>query len=154
MDSFFYLVILAGAIAGAATGFLGVYIVGMKMPFIGTCISHSAMAGTIFASLLGLNPILGAVCLSVAAAVSLAALPPANDRLDTNVSLAVLFSLMLGLTFLGIGLVKEQRSDILGMLWGSLLFVQTKSVLIILFGAIILAIFAFLFNKELKVLLM
>ena len=35
MDSFFLLVMLAGAVAGASTGLLGVYIVGMRLPFIG-----------------------------------------------------------------------------------------------------------------------
>ena len=65
MDSFFYLVIFAGAIAGASTGLLGVYIVGMRMPFIGTCISHAAMVGTIFALLLGLNPTVGAIAASM-----------------------------------------------------------------------------------------
>ncbi len=153
MDSFFYLVILAGAIAGAGTGLLGVYIIGMRMPFIGTCIAHSAMAGTIFAVLLGINPTLGAFTLSIVSALSLAALPPEKARIDTNVGLAVLFSLMLGLTFLGIGLVKGQRSDIMGMLWGSLLFVQKESVIIIAAGTAVLVVFTFLFNKELKILL-
>ena len=32
MDPFFYLVILAGAIAGASCGLLGVYIVGLRLP--------------------------------------------------------------------------------------------------------------------------
>ena len=52
MDPFFYLIIFAGAVAGASTGLLGVYIVGMRIPFIGICISHAAMAGTMFACLL------------------------------------------------------------------------------------------------------
>ena len=47
MDPYFYLVIVAGLIAGASTGLLGVYIVGMRIPFIGICISHAAMAGSI-----------------------------------------------------------------------------------------------------------
>ncbi len=153
MDSFFYLVILAGAIAGAGTGFLGVYIIGMKMPFIGTCISHSAMAGTVFATLLGFNPVMGAVLFSAVSAMALAAIAPDNNRIDTNVGLAVLFSLMLGLTFLGIGLIRGQRLDILGMLWGSLLFVQPKSVITISAVTVMLVVFAFLFNKELKQLL-
>ncbi len=153
MDSFFYLVILAGAIAGAGTGFLGVFIVGMRMPFIGTCISHAAMAGTIFAYLLGFNPVAGAIAVSMASAMSLAALPPEKSRIDTGVGLAILFSLMLGLTFLGIGLIDDSRSEILGMLWGSLLFVQPKSVIIIAASTAVLGLFAFIFSKEMKVLL-
>ncbi|HEX41226.1 MAG TPA: metal ABC transporter permease, partial [Phycisphaerales bacterium] len=53
MDSFFYLVMLAGVVAGGSTGLLGVYIVGMRMPFIGVCISHAAMAGAVYSILLG-----------------------------------------------------------------------------------------------------
>lgn len=153
MDSFFYLVIVAGAIAGASTGFLGVYIVGMRMPFIGTCISHAAMAGTIFSCLLGINPAIGAIMFSVLAAMSMAAIPPEKSRLDTNVGLAILFSFLLGLTFLGIGLMENSRSEILGLLWGSILFVQKKSVLAIALIALLVGAFSFLFNKEMKVLL-
>jgi len=153
MDSFFYLVILAGAIAGAGTGFLGVYIVGMRMPFIGTCISHAAMAGTIFSCLLGISPAIGAIVFSVLAAVSMAAIPPDKSRLNTNVGLAILFSFLLGLTFLGIGLMENSRSEILGLLWGSILFVQKKSVIAITLITLLVGIFSLLFNKEMKVLL-
>ena len=153
MDPFFYLVILAGAIAGASCGLLGVYIVGLRLPFVGIFISHSAMAGTIFSYLLGLNPIWGPVAISAVAAVSLAAIRPEKSRIDPNVALAVLFSLMLGLTFLGIGLMQGSRSEVLGLLWGSILFVQKKSVVVIGVAAIVLAAFSLAFSKELKVLL-
>ncbi|MDD5327223.1 MAG: metal ABC transporter permease [Phycisphaerae bacterium] len=154
MDSFFYLVMFAGAVAGASTGLLGVYIVGMRMPFIGTCISHAAMAGIIFASLLGIeNPIWGAVAASVITSMSLAAIRPEKSRLDTNVGLAILFSLMLGLTFLGMGLVQDSRSEVLGLLWGSILFVRQRTAVIITVMALTLAAFTIVFNKEMKVLL-
>ncbi|MFA6424601.1 MAG: metal ABC transporter permease [Phycisphaerae bacterium] len=153
MDTFFYLIIVAGAIAGASTGLLGVYIVGMRMPFIGTCISHAAMAGTIFSCILGINPIIGAVAFSVVSAMSMAVIPPEKSRLDTNVGLAIMFSFMLGLTFLGIGLVENSRSEMLGLLWGSILFVQKKSVIAIAVIGLLLVLFSILFNKEMKVLL-
>jgi manganese/iron transport system permease protein len=153
MDPFFYLIIFAGAIAGASTGLLGVYIVGMRMPFIGICISHAAMAGTIFSCLLGINPIIGAIAFSVASAMSMAAISPEKSRLDTNVGLAIMFSFMLGLTFLGIGLVENSRSEMLGLLWGSILFVQKKSVIAITVIGLLLVLFSVLFNKEMKVLL-
>lgn len=153
MDSFFYLVIFAGAIAGGCTALLGVYIVGMRMPFIGTCISHAAMAGTIFAILIGINPTAGAITVSVITSMSLAAIRPSKSRLDTNVGLAILFSLMLGLTFLGMGLVQGSRSEVLGLLWGSILFVQKQTVVTITIMAVVLAAFTVVFNKELKVLL-
>ena len=153
MDSFFHLVIFAGAIAGASTGLLGVYIVGMRMPFIGITISHAAMAGTIFSCLLGFNPASGAITASIITSMSLAAIRPEKSRLDTNVGLAIVFSLMLGITFLGIGLVQGSRSEVLGLLWGSILFVQKRAVVIITIMGLLLAAFTIAFNKELKVLL-
>jgi manganese/iron transport system permease protein len=153
MDSFFYLVILAGAIAGASTGLLGVYIVGLRVPFIGICISHAAMAGTVFSVLLGLNPTLGPVAFSMVVSMSLGAIRPERSRLDTNVALAILFSLMLGLTFLGVGLMRGSRSEVLGLLWGSLLFVQWDGVMVIAGAGLVFAGFAAAFEKELKALL-
>jgi manganese/iron transport system permease protein len=153
MDSFFYLVMLAGSIAGASCGLLGVYIVGLRLPFIGICISHAAMAGTVFSILLGFNPVLGPIAFSAAASMSLAALRPEKSRVDPSVAVAILFSMMLGLTFLGIGLMKGSRTEVMGLLWGSILFVERTNVVVITIVGLIFTVFAVVFNKELKVLL-
>ncbi|HNS20546.1 MAG TPA: metal ABC transporter permease [Sedimentisphaerales bacterium] len=153
MDPFFYLIIAAGVIAGASCGLLGAYIVGLRLPFVGIFISHTAMAGTVFSYLLGLNPIVGAVAVSALAAMSLAAIRPGRTRIDPNVAMAILFSLVLGLTFLGIGLMQGTRTEILGLLWGSILFVRGSHVVVIAVAAAMFVLFAALFNKELKALL-
>jgi len=153
MDPYFYSILLAGVIAGASCGLLGVYIVGLRLPFVGVFVSHTAMAGTIYSYLLGLNPILGATSISALAAMSLAAIRPGRTRIDPNVALAILFSLMLGVTFLGIGLIQDSRTEILGLLWGSILFVRRENILVIVAAAGALALFAVLFNKEMKTLL-
>lgn len=153
MDPFFYLVVLAGAITGASCGLLGVYIVGLRVPFIGIFVSHTAMAGAVYAQLFGLNPTLVPMVFSAAGAMGLAAIRPEKSRLDSNVALAILFSLMLGLTFLGIGLVQGSRSEVLSLLWGNILFVQSRTVLVISLVGAAFGVFAAVFNKELKVLL-
>jgi len=144
---------IAGAVAGASTGLLGVYIVGMRMPFIGICISHSAMVGTIYSILFGVNPVWGPVIFSAMSSMSLGVVRPGRSRIDANVALAIFFNLMLGLTFLGIGLTHGSRSEVLGLLWGSLLFVRKSSVVVITISGLVFVVFAALFNKELKVLL-
>jgi len=150
MDSYFYLVILAGLIAGASTALLGVYIVGMRLPFIGTCISHAAMAGAVLSVCLGWESFWTPVVFSMVVAAMLALIDPERTRLDPNVALAILFNLMLGLTFLAIGLTQRSRAELLGLLWGSLLFVDSRSVLTITGFAAVLALFAAVFAKELK----
>jgi len=153
MDPFFYLIILAGVIAGASCSLLGVYIVGLRLPFVGIFISHTAMAGTVYSSLLGLNPALCATAISAVAASSLAAIRPTRSRVDPNVAMAILFSLVLGLTFLGIGMMQDSRSEILGLLWGNILFVRRQDVVVIAIAALAFVLFAMLFNKEMKSLL-
>ena len=73
--------------------------------------------------------------------------------MNANVALAIFFNLMLGITFLGIGLMHGSRSEVLGLLWGSLLFVRKSSVVIITIFGLVFVVFAVLFNKELKALL-
>ena len=161
MDPYFYLVIFAGLIAGASTGLLGVYIVGMRIPFIGTCISHAAMAGFVYGSFLtfqsatltAVSPVLGGIAASVIAALSLTAIRPDKTRMDTNVGLAIVFCLMLGLTFLGISLNQGSRSELLGLLWGNILFTDRAGTITIAVMALVLVLFSHVFNKEMKVLL-
>ncbi|AQT69753.1 High-affinity zinc uptake system membrane protein ZnuB [Anaerohalosphaera lusitana] len=153
MDIFFLPVIIAGIMAGASIGLLGVYIVGIRMPFIGTCISHAAMVGAIYAALIDLNSTLGAVIASVTAAASLSLIKPYRTRLDSNVGLSAVFSLMLGLTFLGVGLEQGSRNEMLSLLWGNVLFSDWTTVTITSAATALLLIFALAFNKELKALL-
>ena len=48
-------VLCCGALAGASTGLFGAFIVGMRIPLIGVCVSHAALAGAVFGSLCGLS---------------------------------------------------------------------------------------------------
>jgi manganese/iron transport system permease protein len=153
MDAFFYPVIIASLISGASIGLLGVYVVGMRIAFIGTCISHAAMAGAVLGTLWGLNSAWCAIALSILAALSLAMIRPDRIRLETNVALAIVFSLMMGLTFLGVGLLRNSRSDVLAMLWGSVLFVNIHTMMLVILTAVVLTAFVIACDKELRAIL-
>ncbi len=73
--------------------------------------------------------------------------------LDPNVALGTLFSLSMGLAFLGIGLSEGPRSALLGLLWGSLLFVQPSQLLWMAGSAAALAAFVVVADARLRVLL-
>lgn len=152
-DTFFMPIIVAGLIGGAGTGLLGVYIVGMRMPFVGVCISHAAMAGAVFGMLLGVPELLCALAAAAMATAILGLIPPGRMRLDVNVAMGVLFPLMMGLTFLGIGLMPGPRSQMLGLLWGSLLFVGMRDVWMISLSSLALLVFSILFAKEMRAIL-
>jgi manganese/iron transport system permease protein len=111
------------------------------------------MAGVVWFSLLGFDPGLGAVSGSVAAALGFSAIRPERIGLDRNVNLAAVFSLMMGLTFLGLGLNSGSRTELLSMLWGSILFASERTVYVMAASTAVLFIFVFLFNSDLKAML-
>jgi manganese/iron transport system permease protein len=135
-------------LGGASAGLAGVYIVGMRMPFVGVCIAHAAMAGAVWGQLLGLPELPSALVLAVATSGSLALAGRGRLRLDTNVALGVLFSLMMGLVFLGIGLSPGAKGPLLGLLWGSLVFVSWREVAWIAVTSGALFAFVAIFSKE------
>lgn len=153
IDPYFIPVIAAGAVGGASTGLLGVYIVGMRIPLIGICMAHAAMAGSIFGYILGWPQTLCALAAAIIAALAVSFLTQANLRINTDVALGIMFSLTMGLAFLGIGLVPGPKTPVLSLIWGSLLFVKWQDVLIIAGASIALLLFVTLFSKEMKALL-
>ena len=157
IDLVFWAPVLAGGVlGGASTGLLGTYVVGMRVPFLGVCVSHAALAGAVFGSLAGLSgPMLLAPAMAAAmvTALLLGTLDTGNMHMDADVLLGILFSLTMGLAFLGIGLfpvVGRSDNDVRSLLWGSLNFCRWRDVLII--GGAAAGLFAFVmaFAKELR----
>jgi manganese/iron transport system permease protein len=153
IDPYFVPVVTAGIIGGGSTGLLGVYIVGMRIPLIGICMAHAAMAGSIFGYLLGLPQTLCGLAAAVSASIVVSLLTQESIRLSTDVALGIMFSLSMGLSFLGIGLVSGPKTRVLGLIWGSLLFVHWRGTALIAATSIVLVLFLILFSKEMKAIL-
>ncbi|MBN1123853.1 MAG: metal ABC transporter permease [Sedimentisphaerales bacterium] len=153
MDTFFVPIMITAAFAGIGIGLLGVFIVGMRMPFIGVCISHSAMVGAVYASLMNVSPTLGALLLSMVGSAGVAFVPSNRKNLDANSGQAILLSLMMGLVFLAVGLEQDSRAEILSLLWGNILFADWNTVLVTGVVTFFLGLFVLLFNKELQAIL-
>ena len=152
-------VLVAGLVAGASSGLLSVYIVGMRVPFLGICISHAALAGAVFGALFGLQgqalmlPALGA---SVLTALALGLASPNRVRMDDNIVMGLLLSLTMGLAFLGFGLFGvfgRSDNEVRSLLWGSLTFCGWDDVLWMCISAGALVFFVLLFGKEMRAIL-
>jgi manganese/iron transport system permease protein len=122
--------ILSAFLGGVACAIIGVFVVLMHMPFIGVAMSHAAFAGALLGLWLGFDPLVGAFAFSLLAA---AVIGPLADRgqLSPDTSLGVIFSLMLGLAFLFLGLMPGTKSTALDLLWGSIL-TNTRADIILL----------------------
>ncbi len=157
--TFWMPVLCCGALAGASTGLLGTFIVGMRIPFVGVCVSHAALAGAVFGSLCGLSGqmlLLPALAGAVVAALLLGAVDPQSTRIDSNVLMGILFSLTMGLSFLGLGLFSVygiSDNDVRGLLWGSLNFCRWNEFYIMAVAAVLEMLVVAAFYKELRAIL-
>lgn len=148
-------VIIAGLIAGSFIAAIGVYIVGMRIPFIGVCISHAALAGAVFGALFGLtgqNLEIAALVATLATATALGLIGKAELHSDANISVGIVFSLTMGLIFLGMGLLNitgRSDNDVRSMLWGSITFCTWRDVKIMIAVAIVTFGFIGIFYNEL-----
>lgn len=135
--------IVTAVASGTTAGLMGLYLVGANMPLLAMAIAHVAMAGAVVADLFGLPPLPIAMGAAVLAAVGLGSLATSTLRADLGVLTSILLSSSMGLAFLGIGLSHSDSSAMLGLLWGSLLFIQrTEAWLLVIVGILFLSFVA------------
>ena len=137
----------AAVLGGAACGIVGVWVVMMRIPFVGVAMSHAAFAGAVLGLLIGVNPLLTAVAACVLASLFIGPLAQRSD-LEPNVSVGIIFSLVLGLAFLGIGLLSGPRTSALRYIWGNILLVSRTDVVVMAVMTAVVLGFLLLFFKE------
>ncbi len=141
--------ILSAFLGGIACATIGVFVVLMRMPLIGVAMSHAAFAGALLGLWLGFNPLLGAFAMSL---LSAAIIGPLADRgeLSPETSLGVIFSLMLGLAFLFMGLMPGTKSIALDLLWGSILTNTRSDIILLGIVAVVVVGLVLIFYKEIQ----
>lgn len=128
-------------ISGSSTGLLGVYVVGLRMPFLGIGMAHAAMAGAIVGHIMGWPPTLAAVCFALAAGAGMAWLATSRARADLGTITGILLSFTMGIAFLAMGFNTGELSPILAMMWGNMLFVRTADLYVMV--ALAIGLYAF-----------
>ncbi len=141
--------IISAFLGGIACSIVGVFVVLMHMPFIGVAMSHAAFAGALLGLWLGFNPLVSAFAFSLLVA---AIIGPLADRgqLSPETSLGVIFSLMLGIAFLFMGLMPGTKSGALELLWGSILTNTRSDIILLAVVAFVVVGLVFVFFKEIQ----
>ena len=141
--------LISAFLGGIACSTVGVFVVLMHMPFIGVAMSHAAFAGALLGLWLGFDPLIGAFgsCLLAAAIIG-----PLADRgeLSPETSLGIIFSLMLGIAFLFLGLMPGTKSGALELLWGSILTNTRSDIIWLAVVAVVVVGLVCLFFKEIQ----
>lgn len=125
----------AGTFAAIACGIVGTWVVLRGMTFIGDALAHGVLPGLAVATLIGINPTIGAF-LSAGVMIGGIALVGRRARLNEDAAIGLLF---VGMLALGVLIVSRSRSfagDLTGFLFGGITSV-TRSDLVL--GAVVAA---------------
>ena len=145
---------LGSILAGLSCSIAGVFVVRLNMASIGFCMSHAAFAGAAFGVLVEVDPLLTAMLFASIAAVLLS--PIANRaKLNTDVVIGIIFSLMIALAFIFLNLSPGDAASgtALRILWGSIFAVSEYDVLCLAILSVAVVSFVVLFYKEILALL-
>ena len=141
--------IIACVLCGVSCSLLSVFVVLMKMPLIGVSMSHAAFAGAVLGMLFGLNPFLSGFILCLFVAGVLGPLSDRTDMAPENV-LGLIFSFLIGLAFLGMGILTRTKASVLNLMWGSLLSLSGLDIVVLVLITSVLILFVSLFFKEIR----
>ena len=138
--------LIAGVIASVLCGVVGTFVVVKRLAFLSDGLSHAAFGGMGICVFLGINPLIGAVALSLAAALGLGALEGETVRsYDTFIGVLWAVGMAVGIVFLY--LTPGYAPNLMTYLFGNILLVSRHEILLILaFAILVLGILGFFFQ--------
>ena len=148
-------ILISAIVAGLALSLVGTFVVQLKITTVGFAMSHSAFAGAALGLLLesygsGFNPVYMAAIFTIVVALLLG---PISDKtkLDSNIILGIMFSLMIALGFIFISMMPDgvTGSGTMGIIWGSIIGMNEEELMILIILNIGVILLIILFYKEL-----
>jgi zinc transport system permease protein len=135
--SFMHRAFVAGAMTALICPAIGVFLVPRRLSLIADSLAHVALAGVALGLFLGFSPLLGALVVTLVAAVGIERLR-ARGTLHGDAALAVFLSGGFALAVVLISLARGFNADLFAVLFGSILTVSPTDVWIIVgLGAVV-----------------
>ncbi|MFZ5834659.1 MAG: zinc ABC transporter permease subunit ZnuB [Pseudomonadota bacterium] len=136
ITDFFVRALIAGIGVALVAGPAGCFIVWRRMAYFGDTMAHSALLGVALGMLLGVDPILGVLAVSILLAVILAGMGSAR-HLAGDTLLGILSHSALSLGMVALSLMQGIRLDLMAYLFGDLLSVSMLDIGWIVGGGIV-----------------
>jgi zinc transport system permease protein len=136
--------VLAGLLASVACSMIGTYVVAKRITFISGGISHAVLGGMGIAYFLGHDPMAGALCAAVVAAVLIGVVSlKGKQQEDTTIAALWAVGMAIGIVFMH--KTPGYQVDLMSYLFGNILLVTREEVLLMLGldAAILLTVLAF-----------
>ena len=139
--------LLTGALLGATCAVLGVFVVLRRMAFIGVGISHAALGGVALGLLVGAPPLAAATIFSVGVAWVIGWITRRGE-VSEDTAIGIFFPTAMALGVALISLSHVYRQDLMGYLFGNILWVGPRDLWFLLgLAGVSLGVLA-LFFKE------
>tara|TARA_B100000676_G_scaffold118131_1_gene117631 strand:+ start:1216 stop:2019 length:804 start_codon:yes stop_codon:yes gene_type:complete len=136
-DDFFIRALVAGLGVAIVTGPLGCFVIWRRLSYFGDTLSHSALLGVTLAYSLELNIALSVFLISSVIALILLKLQK-RTNLPGDALLGLLAHSSLAVGLVVIGFLTFIRFDIMGLLFGDILAVTTKDIVLIWAGGLLI----------------
>jgi zinc transport system permease protein len=138
--------LLAGVIASVLCGVVGTFVVVKRLAFLSDGLSHAAFGGMGVCFFLGIDPLIGAVALSLAAAIGLGSINSETVRsYDTFIGVLWAVGMAVGIVFLY--LTPGYAPNLMTYLFGNILLVSQRDIVLILaFAVFVLGILGLFFQ--------
>jgi zinc transport system permease protein len=139
---------MAGLITAVVCPLIGMFVVVRRQSLIGDGLGHIAFAGVTGGYLLGIYPPLAATILTVSGAVGIEWLRQ-KHRDYGDMVLAIFFYAGIAAAIIFSSMTKMPSVGLLNFLFGSIITVTNKEIMLILFGTVIVAVTLYLFFDRL-----
>ena len=145
-EPFFIRALIAGIGLAFIAGPIGCFIVWRRMAYFGETLAHSALMGVGLGLFAGIDVTLGVIAATMAVAVALLLLRSQRE-LSSDTLLGILSQTTLALGLIVASLMTWVRFDLLSLLFGDVLTVSTRDVILVWAGgAAVLAVLAWLWR--------
>lgn len=139
--------LFAGLLAAVTCGIIGCYVVVKKMVFISGGISHASLGGIGMGIFLGVNPVLGALFFTPAAALVMG-LVTKRTKLAEDTAVGILWAVGMALGFIFIGLTPGFVPDPFSYLIGNILIVSSLDIILMIILVVVIVSVIVLLYKE------
>lgn len=139
---------VAGILISIISPIIGTFVVLRRLSMIGDTLSHASLAGIAAGMLGNFYPIWGAMIFSVAAAIGVEKLRKSFSQY-AELSISIVMSASIGLAVLMISLADSFNADLMSFLFGSIIAVTGRDIIIIAITSLFIIISVLLLYKEL-----
>jgi zinc transport system permease protein len=145
---FFQNALLGGVIAAAACAAVGLFLILKKEAMIGDGIAHTAFGGIALGLLLGVNPLLSALGVSVLAVFGVSYMRRKNVA-PSDSAIAVMLALGFSFGLIVISVVRGFNVELFSYLFGSILTIDGFDLLVVSLLGVFVLVFLVFFRREL-----